>query len=226
MVDDIPTFGTDEWEKEKKGILNDLRSERDKRHQLEEKNTALEQRLAVIEESLVSAGDDGESPQERVNRLANDPDGYISSHLMQFEEERVKPIRNELEMMKIDRKIERGLRWVAKQEKKDYEDVAGSELENELARVTQAMRARGIVPTDPEEGTKEAYRLYLQEKEEKENREKERSEKIEGNRTANVTPQTSRGSRKWTDEEISSLSMNEFNQNEAEIRRARGLPPK
>lgn len=218
MDEQIPTF-TDEWEKEKKGILSDLRSERDKRHSLEEKNSALEQRLAVIEESLTSAGEDGENPQDRVNRLAQDPDSYIGNHLVQFEETRLKPLQQEIEMMKIDRKIERGLRWVARQEKKDYEDVSGSELENDLARITQEMRARGIVPTDPEEGTKEAYRLYLKEKEDKEHREKERSGKIEGNRTEGVTPQARSGSHIWTREEIQELSSDEFTKNETEIKR-------
>lgn len=220
MTDDIPTFGNDEWDKEKKGILNDLRSEREKRHQLEEKNTALEQRLAVIEESLTTAGEDGESPQDRVNRLANDPDGYISDHLVNFEETRLKPLQQEVEMLKIDRSIEKGLRWVAKQMKKDYEDVAGSDVENELARVTQEMRARGIVPTNPEEGTKEAFRMWQKEQEEKENREKERDQKIEGNRTETVSTPVRTGSRRWTREEVNAMSAEEFTKNEAEIRQA------
>lgn len=226
MTDEIPTFGTDEWEKEKKGILRDLQSEREKRHALEEKNNALESRLAVIEESLDSAGEDGESQQDRVNRLASDPDGYISNHLAQFAEQQLKPLRSELDMMKVDRDIERALRWVGKQEKKDYEDIAGSDLEQDLARITQEMRARGIVPTNAYEGTKEAYRLLQKEREEKASREKERSEKIEGQRTESVTPQTPRSSGRWTDAEIAAMSVDEFTRNEADIRKQRGLPPK
>lgn len=203
-----------QWEKEKKGILGDLQGEREKRH-------AVEERLRVIEESLTSAAnEDGETPETRVNRLAQDPDGYISNHLAQFEQERVKPLQQEIQMMKMDRQIERGLRWVARQEKKDYEEVVGSDLEQDLARLTMDMRNRGIIPTNPEEGTKEAYRLLLDERKEKENREKVRDEKIQGNRTESVSTPPRSNSQRWTREEVAALSIDEFNKNEPEIRKA------
>lgn len=206
-------------EKEKKGLVGDLADKR-------EKIRSLESRLINIEETLTSAGqEDGETAESRVNRLAQDPDGYIGSHLIQFEESQIKPLRQELEMLKIDRKIERALRWVAKQEKSDYEEVAGSDLEQDLARITQEMRNRGIVPTDPEEGTKEAYRLLKQERSDKESREKEREGKIDGNRTENVSQPSRTGSRRWTRADIDSMSISEFTKNESEIKRqfAEGL---
>lgn len=222
MTEEIPTFEADSyeekmktWERERKGMLSDLAGKR-------EEIRLLKEEVAEIRDAITSAANegDGETPQDRVNRLAQDPDTYIDERINQFRETEVKPLRSELEMMKIDRAIERGLRWVAKQEKKDYEDVAGSDLELDLARITQNMKERGIVPTNPEEGTKEAYRLYLKEKEEKENREKERSEKIEGNKTESVVPPARSGSHRWTREEVAAMSAEEFTKNEAEIRKA------
>lgn len=219
MSDDIPTFeGANyeermkQWEKEKKGILRDLQDERNTRQ-------SLEQRLAVIENSLTSAGEDGETVEQKVQRLANQPDEYIDSRLQQYDESRVKVLEGEIQSLKIDRDIERGLRWVARQEKKDYEDVAGSELEEELARMTLAMKARGIIPTGAYEGTKQAYKMLLDEKREKEEKEKNRDKTIENNRTEEIRSPSSSGKRVWTPESVQALSLDEFTKNEEEIKR-------
>src|SRR5574343_722960 len=91
------------WEKEKKGLISDLQKEREQRQ-------ALEQRLGTIEKSLEDDGED-EKPQDEVNRLAADPRSYIMDV--------VKPYISEVSTIRVERKIERAKRWIAKQEKID-----------------------------------------------------------------------------------------------------------
>lgn len=220
----IPTFDganyeerIKQWEKEKKGILNDLQEERQKRQ-------SYEQRLAVIESSLASAGsEDGETVEQKVQRLANQPDEYINSRIQEYDESRVKVLESEINNLRNDRQIERALRWVAKQEKKDYEEVSGSELEEELARVTLDMRKRGIIPTDPFEGTKQAYKILLEERKEKEEKEKERDQTIENNRTETVQTPPRTGTHRWTRAQIAEMSPKEFDEHYDEIKHAEAL---
>lgn len=202
-----------QWEREKKGLINDLQSEREKRHSLEE-------RMSMMESSIKEAEQDQpEVPvDERVNRLARDPDGYISSIV----KPEIKTLREEVTRLQMERKYERAYRWLAKAEKKDEEEIPGSDLEKEIVRIA---KDHGMTSMDPVEGTKAAYKIYQQEKLERERREKEREEAISGN-TSEVPPTGQRsGQTRFTKSQILSMLPAEYERNREAIleAQAKGL---
>ena len=194
-----------QWEREKKGILSDLQSERGKRQSLEE-------RIQMLESSVKEA--ENEQPEvpvdERVNRLARDPDGYITSVVTP----EIKTLKDEVVRLQMERKYEKAYRWLAKSEKKDEDEIPGSDLEKEIVRIA---KDHGMTSMDPVEGTKAAYKIYQQEKLEKERREKEREAAISGN-TSEVPPSGQRsGQTRFTKSQILSMLPSEYERNREAI---------
>lgn len=192
-----------EWEKKEKAMISDLQAEREQRH-------ALEQRLSQIETSM--APEDG-TPEQKVNRLAQDPDGYISEVVIQA----VTPLQQEIVNLRQERNVERAYKWLGKKEKTDPDDIIGSELEKEIVRISKerGMTAMGVV-----EGTKAAYEIYQQEKIDKERREKEREESISGQSTESVRSSTFKSTGRLTRDMIYKMSPNEYNARREEILKA------
>lgn len=211
MTEEIPTYDNDTLEervktfqRERKGFINDLQKERAERH-------ALETRLAQIETSLTSAGSDGdEQPEKRVERLAADPDGYIENVVQDY----VKPLVSEINSLRHERKLERAYQWVAKQEKKEVEDIVGSDLDNDLVRI---VKENGMNSMDPIEGTRAAYKILQQERKEKEQQEAERGEKISQSQTERVRVPVRTGGQRFTRDQIRGMSSEEFEANRVAI---------
>jgi hypothetical protein len=176
---EIPTFTGDELLEEKlkkmnRGLIGDLQSEREKRH-------SLEQRVTEMEASLASAGqDDGAvNPNEKVNLLAQDPDGYIK----RIVREEMEPVEKVIQKNEWDRKFEKAYQWLAKQEKVDIESLYGADVEKDLVRI---IKDHGMTTMEPIEGTKAAYKIRQQELLEKENAERNRDGVISGQSTETV----------------------------------------
>lgn len=219
--DDIPTYTNESdtleerikaFEKEKKGLINDLQSEREKRQ-------ALEGRLSQIENSLSEAANDNgeEKPEDRVNRLAQDPDGYIDARVTP----KIREIEESVKGLLIAQKVERAKKWIAKKEGIDPDDVE-SKFGDDLIRIG---KTRGLVSLDPEEGIKASYEILLQERKEKERKESERDQVIAGHSTERVQSAPSSGGSRFTREGILKMSPEEFNRNFEKIKEAerRGL---
>ena len=190
-----------QWERERKGLIGDLQAEREKRHNLEE-------RLTMIESSIKSAEPPPEDVNEddRINRFAKDPDGYISSIV----ESRVKTHVDRIAKLEIDRQYERAYRWLAKVEKKDEEEIFGSDLEKDIVRI---VKEHGMSAMSPLDGTRAAYKIYLQEKREKDKKETERDGAISGNTTEPVRTPPPPGRRKFTRQEIVNMPDLEYEKN-------------
>lgn len=176
-----------------------------------EEKRELKERLANIENSLTSAAEDNgdEKPEDKVNRLANDPDGYIQARVDQV----VTPLMRELQQLRLKDEVERARKWVAKREKIDPDDV-DEKLGADLARIG---KERGLVKLNPEEGIKASYEILLQERREKDDRESSRNESINNHGTENVriVPRT-KG--RFTREDIAGMSIDEYTKNEAAIK--------
>lgn len=193
------------WEKEKKGFISDLQKERAERHSLEE-------RLGQLEQSLSSVGKqtDVSSPDNEVVRLSQDPRGYIRSLVSEV----VEPIAKDVNQVRWERKFDQAYRWLGKQEKVDEEEVRGSALEENIARI---IRENGMGTMDPIEGTRAAYKIYLQEKKEKEREERNREEAITGNSTESVKTPVRTGQMRFTRSQIASMPRSEFERNREAI---------
>ena len=204
----IPTFDNEtveerqaRWEKEKKGLISDLQKEREQRQ-------SLEQRLGTVEKSLE---DNGEEPtqQDEVTRLAADPRTYIMDV--------VKPYITEVGSIRVERKIERAKRWIAKQEKIDPDDIDGSDLEKDLVRIGNEHQLTTI---DPEVGIQNAYKILLQERREKLEKEKEREQKIADNSSEPATRRSSSSPVSFTRDAIAKMSTAEYEAKKDQIRLA------
>ncbi len=191
------------WEGEKRGILKDLQGERDKRHQLE-------QRLEQIESTLTSAEVVPEDVQAKVQKLSMDPDNYIREIVLR----EISPIRKTTEDLVIKDQYDKAYRWLAKKEGKDVDEIVGSKLEEELARI---VKDRGMAAMDPVNGTKAAYDILKKEEKEKEKREAEREEAIAGESAERVTIPPRQGQTRFTRADIAAMSRQEFERNREAI---------
>ena len=188
-------------ERANKGLIRDLQEERQKKHQYEE-------RLQTLETSLASAGEE-EKPEERVNQLAANPDEFISQRFQEL----AKPLIDEVQSLKWDRKFDQAYGWLAKQEKIDSDEIRGSDLEKDIARI---VKEHGMGSMDPYEGTKAAYKIYRQEQTEHASREEARSEAISGQKTETVRS-TSPGQTMFTVEQIGGMPYDEYMKNREAI---------
>lgn len=196
------------WEREKRGLIKDVQAERDERQ-------ALEKRLAEMESALNSAAEQPEAnANEKVQKLAQDPDAYIQAHLTRALDQRVVPLEQSLQSIAKERRFEKAYSWIAKQEKKDVEEIPGSEIESEIARIT---KENNMGMMDPVEGVKAAYKIFLQEKREKEISEVRREEAIQGNSTATVRSPSSVGQHRFTKAEIEGMSSETYMKNREAI---------
>lgn len=197
-------------EKEKRGIISDVQSEREKRHELET-------RLGQLETSLSSAGN-GESPDEKIQSFAKDPDTYIDSRV----EARIKESEKRLIEIQHQTAINEAYSWLAEASGTTVAKMKGSEQDQEIGRI---VKDYGLAEIDPRIGVKSAYKIFLQEQEEKKVREQKRSEAIEGNASETVRTSTTSGSRKFTRSQIASMPRSEYEQNREAIMaaQAKGL---
>ena len=207
-----PTPGTEDTyearikalEKEKAGVIRDLQGERDKRHDLE-------QRFSQLEASLTTA--EPEVPvdvQEEVQKLSRDPKGYIRNLVL----EEVVPVRKTTEQLLLDREAEKAYSWLAKKEGKDVDDIKGSALEEELARIS---KERGMGPMGLYNGARAAYDIYQKELKEKERKEAEREEAIAGTSAERVTNPPRQGQAKFSRDQISQMTNSEYERNRQAI---------
>lgn len=200
-------------EREKRGVIDDLRAEREKRQQYE-------RRLEEMEKVLNSAANEPEAidPQSEVNRLAQKPKEFIL--------EVVKPEleRRDQEILRLrqEKRFDQAYQWLAKQEKKDTDEVYGSEIEQDIARIT---KEHGMGMMDPLEGTKAAYKILQTERRIREEEEAKRNQAISNNSTHTVQNPSSAGTRSFTRAQIAAMSPYEFEQNRAAIldAQAKGL---
>lgn len=197
------------WDREKRGLIDDLRKERESRH-------SMEKELEEIRTALNSAAETPEdnTNQAKVNRLAQDPDGYIQGQVSKILDETVKPLRDEVAALKWERKFEKAYQWLGKQEKKDVDEIYGSEIESEIVRIT---KENNMTMMDPVEGTKAAYKILKQEQREKEEAEVKRNETISQNSTSFVRNPSSSGSPRFTRAEIQAMSLPQFEKNKEAI---------
>lgn len=191
-------------EKEKRGIISDLQSEREKRHELET-------RMGQIEQNLASAGNNnGENPDEIIQRFAKNPDAYIDSRV----EARIKESERKLFEMDHQTKINDAYAWLAEQVGTSTAKLRGSEQDEEIGKI---VKEYGLSEIDPRIGIKSAYKIYLQEQKEKKEREEKRTEAVQGNSTESVRQVINSGSSKFTAEQIRAMSPREYEQNREKI---------
>lgn len=189
-------------EKEKRGIINDVQSEREKRHELET-------RLGTLEASLTSAGN-GETSDEKIQSFAKDPDTYIDSRV----EARVRESEKRLLEIQHQSNINEAYSWLAEQEGTTVAKIKGTEKDEEIGKI---IKEYGLVEIDPRIGVKSAYKIYLQEQEEKKRKEEKRSEAIDGNSSESVRNAERTQSPKFTRSQISTMSRSEYERNREAI---------
>lgn len=213
MVDDIaynPNDTADErikaLEREKKGIISDLQSERDRRQQLEQRLSSLETRIPV-----------GPTPtaEEKVNRLAQNPDEYIDQRVNQ----RFIEMQREVGQLKFKSAVDEAYDWLAEQEGTTPRKLKNSPFDDNLARI---IKEHNLNSLDPISGAKTAYKIHLREKDEKESAEKERSKAITGNATERSAgrPINNNGF-KFSAKQIAAMSQKEFDANFDAIQEAK-----
>lgn len=195
------------FEKEKKGLINDLQAERKERQ-------AMEARLAQMETSLnAAANDDGEVTNEiKLNMLSQDPDGYIRKLVR----EEVDPVREDVVNDRFSRRIEKATSWLAKQEKVDADELDDNNLV--IKEIVRISRQHGMQSMDPIEGTKAAYKIYQQEQREREARESKREENISGQSTEHVRSSSRGGTATLSREQVARMEPAEFNRRYDEIK--------
>jgi hypothetical protein len=171
-------------EREKRGIVTDLQSEREKRHMLEA-------RIGEIEQDLASPGNKGETADQKIEVFAKNPDEYIDSRV----EARIRETEKRLLETQHQSNINEAYSWLAEQEGTSVAKLRGSEKDEEIGRI---VKEYGLAEIDPRVGVKSAYKIFLQEQEEKKAREAKRSEAIEGNATETVRTVKPSGATKFT----------------------------
>lgn len=191
------------WEKEKKAMIGDLQAEREKRQFLEERLTRLENSVPEPEEG---------SPEEKVTRFTQDPDGYVSDVVSQA----VEPLQKKILELEVDRKVERAKKWIAKKEGIDPDEVE-DKYGLDLVRIG---KERGFVNLDAEKGIRSSYEILIQERKEKAEKEAEREKTISGQSTESVRTIIKNGSARFTREEIARMEPDEFNRRYNEIKEA------
>lgn len=199
-----------ELEKQNKGLIRDLQGERETRHELE-------RRFGEMEAAINTAELPDDSPQLKVQRLSQDPDGYIQNIVHQSLEKEVKPLKQSVEGMRLERQFEKAYSWLGKQEGKDGDEIVGSDLEKELARI---VKEHGLGNTSPFEGTKAAYKIYKQELKEKESQEAKREETISNQAGERVSTTARTGTVRFTRDQIMKMTPQEFDKNYDAIKAA------
>jgi hypothetical protein len=195
------------WEREKKGLITDLQAEREKRQ-------AMEQRIAGLETRLVPLDSVGQSAEDKVNRLAQNPDAYIDERV----NTRVSKVEEELKRERFQSAVNEAYDWLADQEGTTRRKIINSDLDKDMARI---IKENSLGNLDPRQGIVAAHKIYLQEKTEKENAEKTRSAAINGNSTEKPQRSTPVGGMRFTAKQIASMSMDEFNRNFDAIQEAK-----
>lgn len=183
-------------EREKRGILDDLKNERQQRQ-------AYEKRLEDLEKTLNSAANTPEDTdlQAEVNRLAQKPKEYIVDVIKPL----IEAQENKIHELQVARQVERAYTWLAKQEKKDVEDIYGSEVEKEIARIS---KDRGLNTMDHVSGVKAAYEILQLERMRKEEEEARRNQTISANSTHAVRTPSSSGNSVWSRQRIADVMRN------------------
>ncbi len=216
MTDErIPTVGGDDsgetleerlrkLEKENRGLVSDIAGKR-------EEIRSLKEEVGQIQQSLASAGEEpGDRPENRVNLLAQDPDGFIDKRF----EERVKPLEEKIKAIELKNEMDAAYRWLGKKVNKDVEDIYYSDLDKELVEI---VRAHGLNRLPPMEGMQAAYKIHLQDQEDKKRREAERDERIGDHSSEQVRRTGSSGRRTYTRGEVLSMSATEYDKNREDI---------
>lgn len=186
-----------------RGMIRDLQSEREKRH-------ALEARIDQMEQTLTSAGTGERSVDEKVALLAKDPDNYIASIV----EDRLRD--SEKRLMEIDHqtRIDQAYAWLAEQMGTTVSKLKGSDDDKEVGRIVSEY---GLSEIDPRIGVKSAYKIFLQEKTDREESEKKRHAAIAGNATESVRSPVQPGSPMFTAADINAMSPQEYERNREKI---------
>ena len=150
------------------GLLQEVKHERDLRHQAEE-------RLKLVESSLETAGADEEKPE--VIEARNFVRGEV--------EEVIKPLKNTVNFLVSDRKVEQALDHLSEQAGMTKSKFR-KEHEAALEKIVKE-RNLNAVGIDPYVGILNAWEIHQNSVREAEKAEKERTERISGSQ-----PETSR----------------------------------
>lgn len=201
------------WENQRRGMISDLQQERDKRHTLEEK-------VNQIEASLTATGT-SQTADELIAEFAKDPDSYIQAKTEPLVESRVKSFEDRLAAMEHQRRIDQAYAWLAEQENKSVSKVVGGETDMAL---TDVVSRHNLQNSDPLAGVQIAYKIYLQEKAEKELQERAR----QGNVTTQSTERagtSNTGTRSFKRSELARMSLQDYEKNREAIyeAQAKGL---
>lgn len=194
------------WEKEKKGLISDLQSEREKRQGLESRLSSLETRLRPVE--TVEPVDD------KVNRLAKDPDTYIDQRLQPH----FGRLKEQVDQIQFRAIVNEAYDWLADQEGTTRRKILNSDVDKDIARI---VKDNNLTTIDPMSGTQAAYKIYLQEKEEKKVAEASRSAAINGNSTERPGRPAATGGSRFSAKQIQAMSLDEFNRNFDAIQEAK-----
>lgn len=187
----------DELERAQKGMLRDLQSEREKRQALE----------AQAQSSPAPAGQSGPASDDPVKDV-------IQPYL--------KPYEQEIQILKQQQEISRAVKYIAKQEKLDEDEVINSSQFKELVEVAKRYNLRGMSPLDE---AKAAYKLREAEKRSKEEAEKlaetQREAAISSGATVSTgQPLVNKAVKSFTRAEIGAMTLDEYKANREAIQAA------
>lgn len=181
----------EELERANKGLLRDLQSEREKRQQLEARPNPVP-----------------------VGNPVGGPDP-VADVLKPY----VAPLEAEIQKLKDEREVGKALKFIAKQEKLDEDDVIQSAVFKDLVEVAKKHNLRGMSPLDE---AKAAYQLLNAERQAKATAEKAaeaaRNTSISSNSSVvSGQPVYNSGPRSFTRAEISAMSLDEYRAQKATI---------
>lgn len=197
MTEAIPTWSEDldekeKFEREKKGLISDLAKQR-------EKNRALEERLALIEQSLSAASEEKEVQpvDQRIQRFSQDPDAYIREVVYPV----IEPIQRGLTNIQLKDKLDAAFEQIADEEGITPKE-ARKRYDEKLASVVETHDLKGV---DPYSGVLSAWKIMKTEEKEEKKREAEREERI--NETHSETPRSvgNASQKRWKSSEIAAL---------------------
>src|SRR5512146_3095773 len=100
----------EKFDREKKGLIGDLAKQR-------EKNRALEERLAAIEQSLSAPDPEPALPVDaRIQKFTQDPDAYIKDVVSPILSEQLEPLQKVLSQSQVEKKLDRAMEDIADKE--------------------------------------------------------------------------------------------------------------
>ncbi len=192
---------------EKDGLIKDLVRQR-------EKNRALEERLSLIEASLNAPEQEPPRPvNERVEKLAQDPDAYIKEVMTPILAERLLPLEREFTRAQIDQKLDQAMEWIAEEEGISRRQ-APKKYEKDLAEIVESHDLKNM---DPYNGTIAAFKILQTEAKDKEEKEEKREKVIQGQHSETARSSASPSKKSWKTSEIASLNRSQYDKHREEI---------